>query len=117
MAHKKARTRRAFDVVKQLKSGRYRARCQHPQTTEWVRASNTFPAQIDAEGWLAEDHRLIDLGVWVAPGERERRAVRRKSRGRGASSDLRAAVKGWGCWYDRGPTSSSLGAEPMSRSS
>ncbi|MBD8030285.1 tyrosine-type recombinase/integrase [Corynebacterium gallinarum] len=74
MARKKVRTRRAFGAIEELKSGRYRARYRHPETTAWVNAPNTFPAKIDAEGWLADERRLIDLGTWISPEERERRA-------------------------------------------
>lgn len=72
MARKPARTRRAFGAVEQLNSGRYRARYRNPETTAWISAPNTFPAKMDAEGWLADERRLIDLGTWISPEERER---------------------------------------------
>lgn len=63
MACKPARTRRAFGAVEQLRSGRYRARYRDPATTAWISAPNTFPSKIDAEGWLADERRLIDLNL------------------------------------------------------
>lgn len=72
MARKPARTRRAFGAVGQLKSGRFRARYSHPETTAWVNASDTFPSKIDADGWLADERRLMDLETWISPEARER---------------------------------------------
>ncbi|WP_211336652.1 tyrosine-type recombinase/integrase [Luteococcus japonicus] len=34
-------------------------------------APATFASKIDAEGWLAQERRLIDLGVWQPPDTRE----------------------------------------------
>lgn len=73
MARKKTRTRRSFGRIDKLPSGRYRARYEAP-TGELVKAPSTFPAKIDAEGWLADERRLIDLDIWTSPEERERKA-------------------------------------------
>jgi integrase len=37
------------------------------------RAPETFKAKIDAEGWLAAEHRQIDLDQWVPPQRRHHR--------------------------------------------
>src|ERR1700754_5232470 len=34
-------------------------------------APKTFSAKMDAEGWLANERRLIELGVWTPPAQRE----------------------------------------------
>lgn len=72
MPRKKARTRRSFGQLDRLPSGRWRARYTAP-TQERVTAPHTFAEQIDAEGWLAEERRLIDLGTWMPPQEREKK--------------------------------------------
>lgn len=46
------------------KSGRYRARYQHPVTTERYNAPRTFTARKDAEAWLASQLVAIDNGTW-----------------------------------------------------
>ena len=72
MPRKKARTRRSFGQLDQLPSGRWRARYTAP-TQARIAAPHTFAEKIDAEGWLAEERRLIDLGVWTPLDERERK--------------------------------------------
>ncbi|WP_083293858.1 tyrosine recombinase XerC [Corynebacterium sp. HMSC08A12] len=72
MPKKKARTRRSFGQLEQLRSGRWRARYTAP-TLERITAPHTFAEKIDAEGWLAEQRRLIDLGTWLPPEEREKK--------------------------------------------
>lgn len=72
MPRKKARTRRSFGQLDKLPSGRWRARYTAP-TQARVTAPHTFAAQTDAEGWLAAEKRLIDLGTWTPPEEREKK--------------------------------------------
>lgn len=72
MPRKKARTRRSFGQLDRLPSGRWRARYTAP-TQERVTAPHTFAEKIDAEGWLAEERRLIDLGTWLPLVEREKK--------------------------------------------
>ncbi|MFE1515035.1 hypothetical protein [Corynebacterium bovis] len=72
MPRKKARTRRSFGQIDRLPSGRWRARYTDP-TQARVTAPHTFAEKIDAEGWLAEERRLIDLGTWMPLEEREKK--------------------------------------------
>lgn len=69
MPRKKARTRRSFGQIGRLPSGRWRARYIAP-TMERITAPHTFAAKIDAEGWLADERRLIDLEPLTPPEER-----------------------------------------------
>lgn len=72
MPRKKARTRRSFGQLERLPAGRWRARYTAP-TQARIRAPHTFADKIDAEGWLAEEKRLIDLGTWAPPEERKKK--------------------------------------------
>ena len=72
MPRKKARTRRSFGQLDKLPSGRWRARYTAP-TMERITAPHTFAEKIDAEGWLADERRLIDLEAWTPPEEREKK--------------------------------------------
>lgn len=70
---RKRRPRRSFGRIAHLPSGRWRARYTGPDG-ELHNAPKTFDAKIDAEGWLAQERRLIDLDTWTPPAERETRA-------------------------------------------
>ncbi len=61
--------RRGFGRVRQERSGRYSAAYVGPDL-QLHRAPETFVARIDAEGWLAAERRLIDLGQWSSPHSR-----------------------------------------------
>ena len=65
--------RRSFGAISKLPSGRYRARYTGPDAA-WHGPGRTFAAKIDAEGWLAAERRLIDLGTWTPPSVRNREA-------------------------------------------
>lgn len=60
----KKRTRRGFGAIAKLPSGRYRARYTGPDLA-WHNAPTTYGSKIDAEGWLAAERKLIDLGTWT----------------------------------------------------
>ena len=66
------RTRRDFGAIAKLPSKRYRARYTGPDL-EWHNAPHTYSAKTDAEGWLAAERRLIDLGQWTPPATRGQR--------------------------------------------
>lgn len=68
MGRPRKKARRSFGAVSQLPSGRFRARYNFEGG--WHNAPGTFAAEIDAEGWLASERRLIDLGQWIPPKER-----------------------------------------------
>lgn len=59
------RKRRGFGRIRQERSGRYSAAYVGPDT-KLHRATRTFAAESDAEGWLAIERRKIDLGTWGA---------------------------------------------------
>lgn len=64
------RDRRGFGRLRRLKSGRMQAGYIGPDCKLYM-APATFASKIDAEGWLAQERRLIDLGVWQPPDTRE----------------------------------------------
>ncbi|MFW9053780.1 tyrosine-type recombinase/integrase [Corynebacterium striatum] len=69
MARKKVeRTRRAFGKLS-VKRKRVYAEYTGPDGA-FHRPGHSFPSKIDAEGWLAEERRLIDLGTWTPPEQR-----------------------------------------------
>lgn len=66
-----ARQRRSFGKIRKLPSGRYQASYIDPRGTETrYNAPHTFDAKLDAEGWLAGERRLMQLGEWTPPDER-----------------------------------------------
>lgn len=71
MSRKPTPTRRSFGSVRQLKSGRFQARYIGPDGAQH-KAPTTYATKMDAEGWLAEERRLIDLGAWTSPTERRK---------------------------------------------
>ncbi|MEY1676473.1 tyrosine-type recombinase/integrase [Gordonia sp. ABKF26] len=74
----KPRQRRRFGKIRQLPSGRYQASYADPGGNQLRHvAPRTYDAKLDAEGWLAAESRLIQLGEWVPPAERvETRAAK-----------------------------------------
>lgn len=67
--------RRGFGRVRQERSGRYSAAYIGPDLV-LHRAPDTFPARIDAEGWLSVERRSIDLDQWLPPEQRQQVRVR-----------------------------------------
>ncbi|UOT02266.1 site-specific integrase [Rhodococcus opacus] len=63
-----ARQRRSFGTVKQLPSGRWRASYVAPSDGVRYAAPTTYPFKWEAEAWVAEERRKIDLGTWRPPG-------------------------------------------------
>lgn len=68
-----ANTRRSFGRIAKLPSGRFRARYTGPDAA-LHNAPRTFSTKMDAEGWLANERRLIDLDTWTPPKERGARS-------------------------------------------
>ncbi|MCF4122051.1 site-specific integrase [Antribacter sp. KLBMP9083] len=65
--------RRSWGKLRKLPSGRWQAKFPDPSgaldasgRTRYLVAPQTFSAKIDAEGWLGEQRRKIELGVWSA---------------------------------------------------
>ena len=59
------RNRRGFGRIRQERSGRYSAAYVGPDS-KLHHAPRTYAAESDAEGWLANQRRKIDLGTWGA---------------------------------------------------
>ena len=59
------RPRRGFGRIRKERSERYSAAYVGPDG-RLHRAPTTYAARIDAEGWLADERRKIDLGTWGA---------------------------------------------------
>ncbi|MFC9517526.1 tyrosine-type recombinase/integrase [Nocardiaceae bacterium NPDC056970] len=64
------RKRRAFGRLRELPSKRWQAAYIGPDAILY-KADRTFPTRSDAELWLSQERRRIDLGVWVAPSDLE----------------------------------------------
>lgn len=70
-------SRRSFGQITRLKSGRFQARYNDPDsrvTDSGVRvrypAPHTFTSRVDAEAWLAAERRMISEGTWTPPPAR-----------------------------------------------
>jgi integrase len=64
------RTRRGFGRLRQLPSKRWQAAYIGPDAILY-KAERTFATRSDAELWLSQERRRIDLGVWKAPTDLE----------------------------------------------
>lgn len=67
------RGRRSFGSVRTLPSGRVQAQYTGPDGARH-KAPQTFPTELDADGWLLSERRLIDLNAWTSPAERQAKA-------------------------------------------
>ena len=85
------RYRRGFGAVRKLPSGRFQASYVGPDQERHV-ADDTFATKADAEGWLAGERRLMDLGEWEPPGERKERRAREEH---AAALTLRSFASSW----------------------
>lgn len=56
-----ARDKRAFGTIRKMPSGRYQALCTN-SAGKRVCAPHTFRARVDAEGWLHEQRRDVEVG-------------------------------------------------------
>lgn len=91
MARRKAeRTRQAFGKLS-VKGKRVYAEYTGPDGRIHT-PGHSFPPKIGAEGWLAEERRLIDLGTWTPPKQRKEEEARRP-RGRGQQHDRGGACR------------------------
>jgi integrase len=62
-------SRRSFGRLRRLRSGRWQPAYIGPDNA-LHHAPTTYEAKIDAEGWLANERRLIAAGDWVPPDHR-----------------------------------------------
>ena len=62
----KGARRRGFGRIRRERSGRYSAAYVGPDL-QLHRASMTFEARLDAEGWLHAEHQRIEKGKWLSP--------------------------------------------------
>lgn len=67
---KKRKERRGWGAVRELPSGRFQASYQGPDLVRH-KSARTFDAESYAEGWLADERKMIDLGTWTPPASRE----------------------------------------------
>jgi integrase len=58
-----AKKRRGFGRLRRLPSGRWQAAYTGPDL-KLHKAPHTFASDVAAEGWLAGEHKKIDLGTW-----------------------------------------------------
>ncbi|MCZ4550985.1 hypothetical protein [Gordonia rubripertincta] len=56
---------RAFGSIRKLPSKKFQARYVHGADLARYTAPTTFTAKIDAEGWLAQERKLIENGEWT----------------------------------------------------
>lgn len=72
--------RRGFGYVRRVPSKRYQASYAGPDLQRYV-APATFTTKGDAEAWLADERRIVELGSWrptavrQAEGQGARRAT------------------------------------------
>ncbi len=62
--------RRSFGWIRKLPSGYHQASYVADDGIRYL-APRTFTARIDAEAWIAAERRLLELGVWLPPRERD----------------------------------------------
>lgn len=70
---RKRRTRAGWGTVRKRTSGRFTAQYTGPDGAVHS-AGMSFPTETDARGWLAAEHKLIDLGTWTPPKARREQA-------------------------------------------
>ncbi|WP_157978619.1 MULTISPECIES: tyrosine-type recombinase/integrase [Nocardia] len=66
---KRRAPRRSFGRIRQLPSGRWQASYLGPDL-QTHKALDTFDTKGRAEGWIAEERKLIDLEIWASPAAR-----------------------------------------------
>ncbi|MGB8391580.1 MAG: integrase, partial [Mycobacterium sp.] len=63
------RTRRGWGHIRKLKSKRFQASYVGPDVRRHT-APTTFTMRINAEGWLANERRLVERNEWTPPASR-----------------------------------------------
>jgi len=70
MAAKKTASRRSWGTLRTMRNGRIQASYINHEDGCRYYALHTFDARLDAEGWLANERKLIDIGEWSPPEAR-----------------------------------------------
>ncbi|MFC9997035.1 tyrosine recombinase XerC [Nocardia sp. NPDC127526] len=66
-----AQAKRSFGAPRKTSSGRWQARYTGPDGQQH-KGPRTWESKDDCIGWLSEERKLIELGVWTPPAERQR---------------------------------------------
>jgi integrase len=69
MATRKTTRRRTFGTLRTMRSGRVQASYIYDDGRRYY-ATHTYDNRTDAEGWLANERKLIELGEWSPPESR-----------------------------------------------
>jgi integrase len=69
MATQKTPRRRKFGTLRAMRSGRIQASYVYDDGKRYF-ATHTYDNRTDAEGWLANERKLIELGEWSPPESR-----------------------------------------------
>lgn len=76
MAQRSTVRRRSWGTLRTMRNGRIQASYIHSDGRRYY-APSTFTAKMDAEGWLSNERKLIELDEWTPPEARQAaRAVR-----------------------------------------
>lgn len=75
MGRPRKRTRRTWGQVRPSGRGKVKRHQASYIGPDMVRhtAPETFPTEMDADGWLSQERKLIDRGDWTPPAERKKR--------------------------------------------
>jgi hypothetical protein len=75
MASRKTARRRSWGTLRVMRNDRIQASYIYDDGRRYY-ATHTYDSKVDAEGWLANERKLIELAVWTPPETRARaRAV------------------------------------------
>lgn len=69
MATQKTARRRTFGTLRTMRNGRVQASYVYDDGRRYY-ATHTYDSRTDAEGWLANERKLIELGEWSPPESR-----------------------------------------------
>lgn len=70
MGAQRTTRRRSWGTLRAMRNGRIQASYVHTDGRRYY-AKSTFDARMDAEGWLANERKLIGLGEWTPPEDRD----------------------------------------------
>ena len=63
-------TRRSWGTLRTMRNGRIQASYIYDGDGRRYYAIHTYDSKMDAEGWLASERRLIEMGEWSPPESR-----------------------------------------------
>src|ERR1700757_4454396 len=70
MATQKTASRRSWGTLRTMRNGRIQASYIYDGDGRRYYAIHTYDSKMDAEGWLASERRLIEMGGWSPPESR-----------------------------------------------